>query len=76
MSVDHTQVHIHHCCSRGCKYGDDDCPVVLGKVEGLYQCDFCTCLKFNPNAVEAAEAWWKAMTPEQKAAHFLAFKKY
>jgi hypothetical protein len=42
--VDETAVHATHCCERcGCKYGDDDCPVVLGKVEGIERsaCDYC-----------------------------------
>ena len=35
-------VHASHCCKwHGCKYGDEDCPVVLGQVEQLYPCDFC-----------------------------------
>lgn len=35
-------VHASHCCKwHGCKYGDKDCPVVSGKVEQLYTCDFC-----------------------------------
>ena len=35
-------VHAAHCCKwHGCKYGDEDCPVVLGQVEQLYTCDFC-----------------------------------
>ncbi|MEG9650759.1 hypothetical protein ACTO5A_22940 [Pseudomonas aeruginosa] len=36
-------VHAAHCCARhGCKYGDDDCPVVVGTVEQLYQCEECS----------------------------------
>lgn len=35
-------VHAAHCCSRhGCKYGDDDCPVVLGQVEQKHSCEQC-----------------------------------
>lgn len=35
-------VHISHCCKwHGCKYGDDDCPVVTGKVEQKYLCGDC-----------------------------------
>ena len=35
-------VHAAHCCAwHGCKYGDEDCPVVLGQVEQLYTCDYC-----------------------------------
>lgn len=35
-------VHISHCCKwHGCKYGDPDCPVKLGKVKQAYLCDYC-----------------------------------
>lgn len=31
-----------HCCIRhGCKYGHEDCPVVLGKIEQVYICEMC-----------------------------------
>lgn len=34
-------VHETHCCSdHGCKYGDEDCPVVKGTVEGI-RCESC-----------------------------------
>ena len=42
MEVDKIGVHVTHCCKRcGCKYGDDDCPVELGKVEAEFECEFC-----------------------------------
>lgn len=32
-------VHEHHCCkNHGCKYGDSDCPVVLG-LTNYYNCE-------------------------------------
>ena len=32
-------VHTEHCCARcGCKYGDDDCPVVLRKKRQSRKC--------------------------------------
>lgn len=35
-------VHATHCCKwHGCKYGDPDCPVVLGKIEQVYLCEDC-----------------------------------
>lgn len=41
MSTD-TGVHVCHCCNRhGCKYGDEDCPVALGKLAQDYPCEFC-----------------------------------
>lgn len=36
------EVHQGHCCVlHGCKYGDEDCPVVNGKVNQLYLCEGC-----------------------------------
>lgn len=33
-------IHREHCCPKyGCKYGDRDCPVVLGIVYPEYECD-------------------------------------
>lgn len=38
---DNTGVHRTHCCKgHGCKYGDRDCPVVLGEIEGIGACEF------------------------------------
>jgi hypothetical protein len=35
-------VHIEHCCRlHGCKYGDCNCPVVLGKIRQDYLCEWC-----------------------------------
>jgi hypothetical protein len=35
-------VHETHCCfEHGCKYGDQDCPVVVGLTEQVYACDDC-----------------------------------
>lgn len=35
-------VHITHCCKwHGCKYGDPDCPVVVGIVKQEYLCERC-----------------------------------
>ena len=36
-------VHASHCCKwHGCKYGDKDCPVVLGQIEQEYLCEYCS----------------------------------
>lgn len=33
-------VHASHCCKHcGCKYGNEECPVVLGIVESIYPCE-------------------------------------
>jgi len=35
-----TDVHTEHCCARcGCKYGDEDCTVVTGKLIQSYPCN-------------------------------------
>lgn len=35
-------VHISHCClMHGCKYGDEDCPVVTGEAVQEYTCESC-----------------------------------
>lgn len=35
-------VHRTHCCAiHGCKYRDDDCPVVTGEIEQDYLCEDC-----------------------------------
>lgn len=35
-------VHETHCCVlHGCKYGNDDCPVVNGQIKQTYQCEGC-----------------------------------
>ena len=35
-------VHEAHCCKEhGCKYGDDECPVVLGLSQQRYPCEEC-----------------------------------
>lgn len=41
MSLKEIGVHAAHCCPRhGCKYGDENCPVVKGVVEGRI-CEDC-----------------------------------
>ena len=41
MTEQEIRIHDAHCCqAHGCKYGDDDCPVVAGQVEGIY-CEEC-----------------------------------
>lgn len=35
-------VHETHCCAKhGCKYGDEDCPVVIGFIKQKYDCEDC-----------------------------------
>ena len=60
-------VHAAHCCKwHGCKYGDEDCPVVLGQVEQLYTCEYCDVLledeEWHRSAVQQLDEIkaWKA----------------
>jgi len=42
MEVDTDGVHRTHCCElHGCKYADDKCPVVNGKIQQDYLCELC-----------------------------------
>lgn len=42
MEKEKRGVHEHHCCVRhGCKYGNDDCPVVSGETLQVYRCEDC-----------------------------------
>lgn len=68
---DSSLIHIHHCCAMSCKYGEDTCPVVLGTHKGLYQCEFCDCLEFNPGSDVKADEWWKNLSPKNKAAVYI-----
>jgi hypothetical protein len=56
--------HRTHCCSRGCKYGDSDCPVVNGYEEAAYACEDCNCVKFHPEL--RFDKWWDSLNQEQK----------
>lgn len=41
MTREYVSVHDAHCCPKhGCKYGKDDCPVELGKEQGV-RCESC-----------------------------------
>ena len=41
MVIDYGE-HISHCCKwHGCKYGNPNCPVELGKIRQEYLCEFC-----------------------------------
>lgn len=65
-------VHVTHCCSGHCKYGEvDTCPVATDKIAPAYKCEDCTCLEMNPGADKEAENWWNSLTPEQKTQVYL-----
>lgn len=39
---EHDGTHATHCCwLHGCKYSDDDCPVITGDVKQAYGCEDC-----------------------------------
>lgn len=41
-TVDRIGVHQTHCCVyHGCKYGDSDCPVMIGETTQKYPCEEC-----------------------------------
>lgn len=64
--VDQIGVHASHCCTYGCKYGDEDCPVATGQVKPQWQCEDCSCSHFFPNLLEDANEWWKTVDEETK----------
>ena len=76
MNIDHPhyRVHITHCCTRYCKYGDGDCPVVAG-VEPAYKCEDCTCAIMNPEQQQAADEWVNSLTPSMRLELYLSFKR-
>lgn len=46
MTIDRVGVHTSHCCPKcGCKYGDKDCPVVLGTHKAENECESCQYFK-------------------------------
>lgn len=52
-------VHAAHCCAEhGCRYGEDDCPVVAGRVKQDGPCDA------DALAFEAAD--WRATTEDRR----------
>lgn len=43
MNEEEKCVHTEHCCIiHGCKYGDEDCPVVSGEKSQSYLCESCS----------------------------------
>ena len=58
IPVSKYDVHAAHCCKfHGCKYGDENCPVVNGKVEQLYPCWNCDDLIYEEEYHRTALAW-------------------
>lgn len=43
MAVKNVGTHVTHCCLKhGCKYNEDECPVVSGARQQEYSCEYCT----------------------------------
>jgi hypothetical protein len=52
--------HQTHCCIiHGCKYGDEDCPVVTGKVVQTYFCEDWDNISTNIRVEEISNEWYK-----------------
>jgi hypothetical protein len=72
-------VHQSHCCYvHGCKYGDNDCPVVSGEVGQSYTCESCESYDrkekkyktFSPEELARAEEWWSNLSDKHKICYF------
>lgn len=71
VGVDKIGVHVTHCCIvHGCKYGDRDCPVVLGKSDQHYLCEDCKEAPFastkSIKAVFTQTAWDRVKQHKRK----------
>ena len=55
-------VHESHCCPKhGCKYGDEECPVVLGLTQKHNEhCEMCEDEKENPTILDLVNAYCEA----------------
>jgi hypothetical protein len=53
--------HDTHCCKRhGCKYGSGVCPVVLGEVIALSDCEWCSYERNEESkALDVFAEWFK-----------------
>lgn len=64
MVVDKIGVHITHCCIvHGCKYGDKDCPVILGNKDQQYLCESCD---EHPFSYELEDIAWGKIKNEKR----------
>jgi hypothetical protein len=69
MDISRYGVHETHCCkTHGCKYGDEDCPVVLGIVKQKYDCESCDWERSH---------WYKfSENPPKKNGYYLFFNPH
>lgn len=68
----HLGIHQTHCCIiHGCKYGDEDCPVVQKVIEQSYLCEDCE-PHYNPwvsNTVEVENEVFELLKFGKKKYH-------
>lgn len=74
-------VHQTHCCIiHGCKYGDEDCPVVSGEIKQAYPCEYCSdeneenyiARELYATLKELRDCSGQAFTDEQQERKFVA----
>lgn len=65
MDKDKWPVHERHCCPKhGCKYGDEDCPVVNGETDKHNEhCEMCEDNFNDPDPITLLLAWRKFQRP-------------
>jgi hypothetical protein len=63
--------HDTHCCRRhGCKYGSGVCPVVLGEVIALSDCEWCSYERNEESkALDVFAEWFKDQPIDLKREH-------
>lgn len=77
--------HVTHCCKRhGCKYGDEDCPVVLGTAQQECACEddrrgsrcFPTPKSARAHNLSFAPATWETMQTRAAERGFASVSAY
>jgi hypothetical protein len=64
VEPDRIGVHQTHCCIiHGCKYGNKDCPVVLGEIDQTYLCEDCS---WSSKSELEIKAWDKVKQVKRK----------
>jgi hypothetical protein len=77
-----TRVHQSHCCAKhGCKYGDEDCPVVNGDVKQFYYCEECFKIidfesHYSFNDMSDLYMYCTSFVPEHLLSEMKGFDKY
>jgi len=84
MKTEDVRVHQSHCCAKhGCKYGDEDCPIVNGDVKQFYYCETCHLIlnqesdySFNFNDMSDLYMYCTSFVPEHLLSEMKGFDKY